>query len=177
MVAEAMRDTPAPGGAAWRRMREGDVPAVGAIAALVHPAYPEEDAVFAERLRLYPEGCRVLDLGGRMAGYAIGHPWVFGRPPGLNVRLGALPPAPTVLHLHDIAVLPAARGAGAALRLLGEWVELAHAAGLSGLSLVAVGDAATFWTRRGFAAVEGPRLEQTPHGYGADARYMVRGLR
>ena len=113
----------------------------------------------------------------RAAGYAIGHPWVFGRPPGLNARLGALPSVPAVLHLHDIAVLPAARGTGAASRLLGEWVELAHAAGLSGLSLVAVGDAAAFWARRGFAAVEGPRLEQTPQGYGANARYMVRGLR
>ena len=171
-----MREAPAPDGAVWCRMREGDLPAVIAIAALVHPAYPEEDAVFAERLRLDPEGCRVLDLGGRAAGYAIGHPWVFGRPPGLSVRLGALPSAPAVLHLHDIAVLPAARGAGAASRLLGEWVELAHAAGLTGLSLVAVGDAATFWARRGFAVVEGPRPEQTPRGYGANARYMVRGL-
>lgn len=172
-----MRGTPAPDGAVWRRMREGDLPAVGAIAALVHPAYPEEDAVFAERLRLYPKGCRVLDLGGRAAGYAIGHPWVFGRPPRLNARLGALPSVPAVLHLHDVAVLPAARGGGATRRLLGEWVELARAAGLSGLSLVAVGDAATFWARRGFAAVEDPGPEQTLRGYGANARYMVRHLR
>lgn len=95
----------------------------------------------------------------------------------MNARLGALPSVPAVLHLHDIAVLPAARGAGAALRFLAGAVELAHAAGLPGLSLVAVGDAAAFWARRGFAAVEDPGPGRTLHGYGADARYMVRDLR
>ena len=89
--------------AAWRRMREDDLPAVLAIAALVHPDHPEEDAVFAERLRLYPAGCRVLDLGGRAVGYALGHPWVFGSPPRLNSPRGAWPAESTTFHRHDVA--------------------------------------------------------------------------
>ena len=141
-------------------MGQGDLPAVSAIAALVHPDYPEDGAVFAERLRLYPAGCRMLEFGGWAAGYAISHPWVFGRPPRLNTLLGALPADPATLYLHDVALLAAARGAGAASRLLGQLAELARITGLPSLSLVAVNGSAAFWGRQGFGVVQDPALER-----------------
>lgn len=153
-------------------MRAGDLPAVGAIAARVHPAYPEGDAVFAERLRLYPEGCRILETGNRTAGYAIGHPWGFGPPPRLDSLLGGLPADPTTLLLHDVALLPAARGAGATCRLLDHLAGLTRAAGLSGLCLVAVNGSAAFWARRGFRAVQDPASVRALRGYDPAALLM-----
>lgn len=41
-------------------MTAADLGAVQAIADRVHVAYPEDAAVFAERLRLFPDGCWVL---------------------------------------------------------------------------------------------------------------------
>ncbi|MFX9008082.1 hypothetical protein ABTN33_19340, partial [Acinetobacter baumannii] len=45
----------------WRAMSIADLPLVNVLAARIHPDYPEDEVVFAERLRLYPEGCRVLE--------------------------------------------------------------------------------------------------------------------
>lgn len=146
-------------------MRADDLSTVGAMAARVHPAYPEGDAVFAERLRLYPQGCRILEAGGRIADDAISHPWVSGPPPRLNSLLGGLPARPTTLLLHDVALPPAARGAGAACRLLDDPVGLARAAGLSGLCSVAVNGSAAFRARRGFRAVQNPASERELRGY------------
>lgn len=176
MTAPDGHEAAASGRTVWRPMRADDLPAVVAIAARVHPAYPEEGAVFAERLRLYPAGCRILDFGGRAAGYAIGHPWAYGPPPRLNSLLGALPTDPTTLFLHDVALLPDARGTGAACRLLGHLAELARAEGLLDLTLVAVNDSAAFWARRGFQAVQDPALERDLRGYDPAALLMRRNL-
>lgn len=102
-------------------MREDDLHAVGAIAARVHPDYPDKRAVLAECPRLYPAGCHVLVFTGQAAGYAISHPWAAVRQPCLNSLLGALPADVLTLYLHDLALLPTACGAGAASRVLGIW--------------------------------------------------------
>jgi hypothetical protein len=41
-------------------MTRADIPGLMAIAAVVHSSYPENEAVFAERLSLFPVGCRRL---------------------------------------------------------------------------------------------------------------------
>ena len=46
----------------WRPMTTTDTASVSAIADRVHASYPEDDAVFLERLRLYPEGCAMPKL-------------------------------------------------------------------------------------------------------------------
>jgi hypothetical protein len=81
-------------------MQKPDLPALLAVADIVHPAYPEDPAVFAERLNLYPEGCLVLEQGGKAMGYAVSHPGAYGAPPALNSLLGALPDKPTTYYFH-----------------------------------------------------------------------------
>ena len=76
-------------GSNWRAMTVDDLASVDVIAARVHPSYPEDHAVFAERLRLHATGCRVLMTGGEIAGYVISHPWHLGEPPALNALLGS----------------------------------------------------------------------------------------
>ena len=156
-----------PGGAVWRGMRDGDLPAVLAMAAAVHPGHPESPAVFAERLALYPAGCLVLAGGGGALGYAIAHPWSRGQAVPLDVLLRALPAAPDVMYLHDLALLPAARGLGAGRAALR---RLASLAGGMPLALVALPGTEEFWRGQGFAPVPGG----APPGYGPGALPMER---
>lgn len=163
--------------ATWREMKAEDIDRVFAIAAVVHPSFPEDRAVFAERLALFPAGCRILAAAdGRAAGYAFTHPWIFGVPPKLDTLLGALPAAPTTYYLHDIALLPEARGAGAASALLIDLLGLAASLSLSNLSLVAVNDSVPIWRRRGFVERPDAVPESRLASYGADAAFMARDL-
>src|SRR5690606_14911197 len=62
----------------WRPMERRDLRAVLAVADVVHAAYPEDAAVFEERLLLFGEGCLVFEdgePGGGIAAYVVSHPW------------------------------------------------------------------------------------------------------
>ncbi|MGQ3357178.1 MAG: GNAT family N-acetyltransferase [Phreatobacter sp.] len=158
---------------AWRPMTAADLPAVSAIAAEVHPDFPEDDAVFAERQWLYPSGCRVLAGAERLDAYVVSHPWEAGSCPPLNALLGHLPEPATTYYIHDIALLPAARGTGAAAEIVEALKAEARGQGLPAISLVAVNGSAGFWRRMGFAETSIPALAPKLASYGADARYMV----
>lgn len=160
---------------AWRRMETGDIPSVSAIAQIVHPSFPEDDAVFAERVALYPEGCRILiGEAGEPQGYILSHPW-RGAPPKLNSLLRALP-VPDVYYIHDLSVLPEQRGSGAASQVVHDVLEQARGEGLSLAALVAVNNSAPFWSRLGFTVADDPAMQRTLDSYGDDARYMVSAL-
>lgn len=158
----------------WLPLTDGDMDGVCAVAARLHPGLPERAEVLAEKLRLFPAGCRKLAAGGRLAGYGLAHPWTLGSAPKLDAFLGALPAAPDCLYLHDVAILPEARGRGAA----GAYVEylgrVAGELGLRRLALVSVYGTAPLWTRFGFAPVSAgvPPLAS----YGPSAVYMVKTL-
>lgn len=160
----------------WRAMTAADLPRVLAVAARVHAAYPEDAAVFAERLRLYPAGCRVCEGEGRLLGYVLSHPWRERAVPALNSLLGALPASPDTYYLHDLALLPEARGAGAGSAIVAALIAQARGAGLPTLSLVAVHGSEGFWRRHGFETVEDPALADTLASYDESARFMMRPL-
>jgi len=159
-------------------MAPADLPAVMRVAGLVHPAYPEDEAVFAERLRLAPEGCHVLADGeGGVLGYLVSHPWPAGAVPALNSLLGQIPPGTTNWYLHDLALLPLVRGGRAAGRIVAEMVDHAASVGCTSLALVAVNDSAGFWRRQGFHEVHEPALDRKLASYDDAARYMRRDTR
>jgi ribosomal protein S18 acetylase RimI-like enzyme len=157
-------------------MRKPDLPALLAVADIVHPAYPEDPAVFAERLDLYPAGCLVLELGGKAIGYIVSHPWFYAEPPKLNSRLRVLPTDSTTYYIHDIALLPEARGTGAATAVIDRLVAHAGQRGLRNISLVAVNDSGQFWRRHGFDSVDDPKLAAKLRSYDGNARFMVREI-
>lgn len=161
----------------WRDLTMLDLPMVEAIAAEVHPAFPEDLAVFVERSRLYPEGARLLEVGGRPAGYVFSHPWRFRQLPALNSLLGRIPADADTYYLHDLALLPVARGSGAAGTLMNYLVRHATRAGFPTLSLVAVNGSVPFWSRHGFAIAEAAELTDKLRSYEDAARFMVRDLR
>ncbi|WP_375451195.1 GNAT family N-acetyltransferase [uncultured Devosia sp.] len=160
----------------WRALSTFDLPVVEAIAAVVHPDFFEDTAIFAERQRLYPDGARLLELGGVPAGYSIGHPWTFKALPALNARLGAIPPDASTYYLHDLALLNTARGTGAAAMIVGETIGHARARGLPHVSLVAVNGSQPFWYKHGFRVLDLPDLAEQLASYEAAARLMVKPL-
>lgn len=161
----------------WRRMEAGDLASVTDIAADVHTDFHEDDIVFLERLKLYPDGCLVLEgAAGRLFGYAISHPWLLYSMPALNSALGRLPDVPTTYYLHDIALLPQSRGTGSAGTVVSILVGQAVEAGLSTMSLVAVNGSAGFWQKNGFKIVSRADLQPKLKTYSDDACFMLRQL-
>lgn len=157
-------------------MTPADIPAVDAIAAAIHVALPEHAFVFAERQRLYPEGCFVLEVSGEPAGYVISHPWHYLQPPSLNTLLERLPADASTYYIHDLALLPRSRRTGAGSQIVGRLIEHAGAGGFPNASLIAVYEAAPFWERHGFHTVDDPALAGRLAGYGTEARMMTRPL-
>lgn len=158
-------------------MTVADLPAVSTIAAIVHEDYPEDDAVFAERLALFPAGCRIALCDGLAVGYAVTHPGVVGAPPPLNSLLGGLPPQPDCYYIHDVALTPAARGLGLGRALTDHAETLARQRGLPLLALAATPLAAAYWLSLGFAEGEdGACAAAALAAYGGGMRYLVRAV-
>ncbi len=128
--------------------------------------------MFANKLALFPAGCFVLARNGAVAGYGIAHPWGLGTIPALDTCLTALPPSPACLYIHDVVVLPAARGRGATAALVSLFEAIARRHRLPSLALVSVYGTYPFWERFGFETASEPALADTLQSYGASARYM-----
>lgn len=158
----------------WRPMQVDDLPAVTAISARVHGRYAESLEIYAERLTLFPAGCFTCVAAETVVGFLVFHPWQAGSPPTLGEPLGALPAHPDVVYLHDIALLPEARGSGAGAQALGLVDAEARRCGLHDIALVAVNGAESYWQMRGFRAAPLPPSGQ--ESYGLDAHYMARTL-
>lgn len=152
-------------------MRQSDLPRVACLADRVHPALPEDVAVFEDRLALFPAGLKVLDGGGgSLVGYAVAHPVKGLVPPKLNTVLGSLPPDCDALLIHDVALAPEARGTGHAARVVEMLLSLASPYARS--VLVSVYGTGPFWTRFGFHPCRTP--PDVRSAYGNDATLMVR---
>lgn len=157
-------------------MTSADLARVEELAALIHPDYPEEAAVFAERLGLFGEGCLVLERQGVVQGYLLSHPWTGAGPPSLNTLLGALPALPSLYYLHDLALAPAMRGSGAAPAAVEAALAVASRHGFGQLALVAVNGADRFWRRSGFTPVDDAALQAAARRYDPQALYMARDV-
>ncbi|WP_281805311.1 GNAT family N-acetyltransferase [Methylocystis echinoides] len=161
---------------AWRTLRPSDIPAVVSIAESLHPDFPERPEIFAEKSALFPEGCFALERQGAVCGYGFSHPWSLHDIPPLDAFLGGLPAAPDCLHLHDVAILEAARGAGAAAAVEALMTDAARRRGLRAIALVSIYGSDRLWRRLGYAPRQNARLREKLSGYGDTALYMVKYL-
>jgi hypothetical protein len=153
-----------------------DVGTLLTIAARLHPTLPERPAVFAEKVRLFPEGCRKRVANGRMVGYALAHPWRSDDPPPLDGFLHRLPDDADCLFIHDIALLAQARGVHAPAEYFDHVFAVATGLRLPRAALIAAYGTARLWRRFGFTPWETPSLRQKLATYGADVIYMTRPL-
>lgn len=161
---------------AWRAMTAFDMPAVVDIAAKVHPGFYEAPEVLAERQQLYRNGCYLLEISEKPAGYVLSHPWRAGTLPALNAMLGEIPAEADTYYIHDLALLPVTRRIGAASHIVDALRKHAAAQGFANMHLVAVNGSQGFWEKHGFAAEDVPALRDKLRGYEDAARYMVKRL-
>ena len=163
-------------GAQWRLTKITDLVGIEKIANVIHPDLSEKPEIFAEKLSLFPEGCFVLVENGAVLGYAFVHPWRLNDIPKLDAALLALPLNPECILIHDVAVLPEARGKGASESLVQRTSRLAKKQNVRVLALVSVYGSHLHWLRLGFELVAVEALAPNLASYGETARYMVRRL-
>jgi GNAT superfamily N-acetyltransferase len=155
-------------------MTEADIPGVMRVADEIHRDLPEHEPVFRERLSLFPQGCLVLaENDDEIGGYVVSFPIRHGKPPALNQLLGEIPPDAEQYYLHDLAILPAFRGRGAAAECITRVFEVAERYPTT--CLISVYGTVPFWGRFGFTPERVDAvMEEKLRGYGADATYLVR---
>jgi ribosomal protein S18 acetylase RimI-like enzyme len=149
-------------------MTAADLDFVEALAAELYPDHPESRAAFVAKLATAPDACFVADGPEGPAGYCVALWSAQGRPPKLD-EPDYVPPARDSLHLHDIAVAPAARGQGLVADAL---EQLGRVAAGAPLSLVAVHGTQPLWELHGF--VPATANADVLATYGSDAVYMIR---
>jgi GNAT superfamily N-acetyltransferase len=160
----------------WRAATAADLASIDRIGNAIHVDLQERPEVFAEKFRLFPEGCFILAANGDILGYGISHPWLLRSIPPLDEFLGSLPSAPECLFVHDVVVLPEGRGSGASGRLIEALAAVARQRSISFLALVSVYSTHPLWERYGFAVEPDPALRDKLKSYGDTARYMIRRL-
>ncbi|KAF2970269.1 hypothetical protein GQX73_g3296 [Xylaria multiplex] len=141
------------------------------VASVVHPGLPERDIEFAERARLFPQGCLVLDEDSRVCVYAISHPIRYGRPPALDSLLGEIASEADQFYIHHLCVLSGLRGRGYAVDVLEKLLVIAD--NYSTACLVSVHGTAPFRARFGFRPPD-HALPGKMCGCGDDAVYLER---
>ncbi len=89
-----------------RLLAVSDIPAVCETQAGAYKdsSIHEPPETFAAYLRAFPAGSFAAVANDSLVGYGIGHPWLKGVPPPLELTELELPTMPTCFHVHDIAV-------------------------------------------------------------------------
>ena len=157
----------------WGSLLDSDIGEVDRIAREIHSTLPERPEGVAEKLRLFPQGCFKFMFEGRMMGYAFSHPWRLYSIPPLNDFLHTLPQKPDCIYIHDVAVLPTARGHNAAGLFVSEITEVAKGMHIKHLSCVSVYGTEVLWARFGFRTVSSDEISAKLASYGARAKYMI----
>ncbi len=136
------------------------------------PRFHESAAAFHAKQARHPDHAWVADRDGLITAYLFAQPARKGYPPPLDDPGSPVQDA-DVLHLHDMAVAPEARGLGLPTYLLEEALAQGKRLGLQQATLVAVQGSEGFWRRLGFSP-------STPlkslESYGPDASYLLRPI-
>ncbi len=157
----------------WVPLGADDISEVYRIANIVHPDLPERLEVFAEKFRLFPQGCLKFVDESRMWGYGIAHPWNIFPIPDLDTLTISYPDDADCMYIHDVAVLPEARGNHAAERYVAIMRKLSQELSLARLACVSVYGTDVLWSRFGFETVASVEISQQLKKYGPTAKYMI----
>jgi GNAT superfamily N-acetyltransferase len=157
----------------WHPLTISDIPSVQSIAAQIHPVLFERPEIFGEKVELFPQGCKKLLIDNQPVGYGFAHPWKLHSIPQLDTFLERIPTQSDCIYIHDVAILPHARGRNAAGLLIPQFQKLAAQYGFHALSLVSVYMTTGFWQRFGFEIIKVKAIEKQLRSYGNDASYMT----
>lgn len=157
-----------------RRAVFSDLETLLEIQKIAFPDFQERPTVFRNRLELCGAGFCVAEEKGAVRGYMISHPWRRCAPPVLDTVLEGMPKDANCYYIHDLSLLPEARGRGASRLLIDAARRQACDMGLPVIGLTAVGGSSVFWKRHGFRPAETAAAEVLA-GYGGEAVYMEFG--
>lgn len=159
----------------WHELSVNNIRSLTCVADKIHPDLPESDEVFAERVKLFPEGCLGLveGKGNELCGYIISHPIKRLEPPALNSLLGEIAPNADQYYIHDLAILPKLRGGGLAQECIIKLFAIAKRYPTT--CLISIYGTEQFWSRFGFVPVQiDDVLKKKLLDYGDDATYLER---
>jgi GNAT superfamily N-acetyltransferase len=158
-----------------RAMRLEDMATVLDIQSCCYDATKRESRQsFLAKLEASPTTCFMGLVAEAPVGYLVAVPAEVGSPPPLNSPGYPVPRAANALYLHDLAVRPAARGAGAAVALIEAYFRAVQRSGVRFACLTAVNDSRPFWERYGFQPAAS--IDSCPGAmatYGENAQYMT----
>jgi ribosomal protein S18 acetylase RimI-like enzyme len=159
-----------------RMMAEDDIPAVLRIQSICYTEItPESRKSFQAKLDASQSTCFIASLKGDTVGYLVSLPWEFSSPPVLNAETCRLPALSNCLYLHDLAVAPSARSAGAGRALVDAFFIQLGRLNLGRACLIAVQNSGSYWERYGFRAVHlSEQLKAKLSTYGDRVQYMER---
>jgi hypothetical protein len=160
----------------WLPLTVADLPIVDYIADTIHTDLPERTEVFAEKIKLFPQGCFKFVCDNQIAGYGISHPWKLFSIPALDSFLVRCPDDPDCLYIHDVAILQKARGHNAAADYVSIIKAVAHRLLIPTLACVSVYGTDVLWSRCGFEEIHSQELLEKLCSYGGSAKYMIARL-
>jgi len=139
------------------------------------PEFHESSAAFLARLRVFPAGCKIVDVAGESVAFLISHPWTYENPPKLKSEEFTLPASPDVFFIHSVTVMRAYQKHGIGSALAKAAIALGQSHGFSCLTLISVQRSTSFWEKLGFKRVETlpQSVRQALIGYGDSSTYMV----
>ncbi|GAA4451526.1 GNAT family N-acetyltransferase [Novipirellula rosea] len=158
-----------------RTIIEADWPAILRIQSEVYYEFtPESEAVMRSKAIRGPGTSFVaVDQESEVIAYLLAHPY----PPNRTAVLGTAEPSSSIstdnLFVHDLAVQKASAGRGVAQALFSQLTKVACTEGFRSMSLVAVQQAASFWTKMGFIPSKQATINDS---YTGDATFMSRDL-
>ena len=161
--------------ASWRELSPDDIKSLSRVADNIHPSLPESEEVFAERTKIFPEGCLGLveDKSRELSGYVISHPIRRLQPPALDSLLGEIASDADQYYIHDLAILSKLRGRGLAQECIKALLPILQR--YSTTCLISVYGTEQFWSRFGFIPVQvDDVLRRKLQKYGDDAVYLER---
>ncbi|MDO5086930.1 MAG: GNAT family N-acetyltransferase [Comamonadaceae bacterium] len=154
-----------------------DMPAVMHIQARCYQAIEPESLLSMNAKRLAsPATCLGAWRQRELLGYLLAVPVRWPLLPTLNSPSCTVPPDADTLYLHDLALLPGARGSGAGGRLVRQALAAGEALGLHGAALIAIQQSAAYWQGQGFVPAPPPdaAMRGKLASYGAGAQLMRR---
>ncbi|WP_396587327.1 GNAT family N-acetyltransferase [Bermanella sp. R86510] len=158
-----------------RPLQHSDISALLSIQHVCFPTLPPESAQsFEMKLEASPNTCFAYEQNTELLGYLISIPWPMTAPPSLNLQTYRPPEPCDGLYLHDLSLLPEARGTGAGQALISQFMSALEQSDYEQASLIAVQGTAPYWEKVGFE-VQQPNqvITEKLKTYGDDARYML----
>lgn len=162
-----------------RPMTHGDLAPVLSVQQQSYTTeFHEPFAAFESKWLASPDTCWVAERAGAVCAYLVCLPVEQRNLPALHAAAFQRASHPDWLYLHDLAIGPAARGAGLSPLLMACALEKAQAMSLPTIGLIAVQDSCAFWRKFGFEIDGSERLVSAAKlaTFGTQAVFMSRKI-